>query len=136
MWIFQYILCVFFFVYLPISVKASERVETHRQCQANTKTKLSDDIVHKLHTGEEVNDPILGKHMLCMFTKMLIMNADGDINAEVLRTKANRALKDENKLNALVKRCSIKEPGSAEDAAIKLLKCVEIDVPVIKHQYT
>ncbi|CAG9829915.1 unnamed protein product [Diabrotica balteata] len=103
---------------------------------ADPKTKLEDELIHKLQTEEKVNDALVGKHMLCMFTKMHIMNENGDIDADVLRTKAQRVLTDQDKLDALIKRCSVKEPGSAEDAAIQLLKCIEKDVPIMKHQST
>lgn len=97
--------------------------QSHDECQADPKTKVSEDYMKKAARGETPEDPNAGPHTLCMSTKLGYQDASGKVITSKIKDALGHLIKDESKLDEAVKECAV-DKDHAEDTAAALWGCM------------
>ncbi|XP_056632479.1 uncharacterized protein LOC130442409 [Diorhabda sublineata] len=119
-----------FFVFAVISAETThEQIESykkiHEKCQSDPATKIDEASFEKMRRGEQVNDPNLGKHTLCMHVGSGVQNQNGDINLDKLKQIVEGGRNDKDKVNEIISKCGTRTSTNAEEAAIGLSDCLK-----------
>nr|UYS88372.1 odorant binding protein 20 [Aromia bungii] len=99
-------------------------------CMKETGVQL--DLVKAAARGSISDDPILRKHMVCVFKKAGFMDSAGKLQTENIRQKLIDVMRDADLANQLVNTCG-KQVATPEQTAFKSYKCFyeETNLPVI-----
>lgn len=104
-----------------ISSSLDALMSIHLDCQKET--NLDQGLAQQAMVGQFVDDPVMKKHVLCIFKKLGTMNADGSINKDRMRTVVGMVVKDENLITKYVDECSVVK-DIEEDTAFEVSKCL------------
>ncbi|KAJ3640698.1 hypothetical protein Zmor_027243 [Zophobas morio] len=119
--------CYYFLAIILITgVQASSDELTQKlkkwSSECTKETKISQESLEKLRNPEPTDDPRLKVYVLCFLEKMDIMNENGDLKKENLRTVLLEAGNGEEKTERLVKKCAV-EKHRPEDTAYEGFLC-------------
>ncbi|CAG9829914.1 unnamed protein product [Diabrotica balteata] len=126
MWFLQYILCIFLFLYLPVSaINFEEEFPKYfAECNSNDATKVDLDAVAKAKSGQKFNPEQLSSYLNCMFTKFGIQDNNGDYNQQKVKEFIKHIVSDQGNVDTIITNCAIRPEGStAKSAALNLLVC-------------
>lgn len=102
--------------------------KAHEFCQADPKTKVSDDYMSKAAKGEAGNEPNVGAHILCMSTQMGYQDANGKPVKERMKKTLGHFITDEAKLEETVNKCAV-DKDTNEETARHLWGCMREAIP-------
>lgn len=71
--------------------------------------------------GKPVDDPKLGKTAICILKKSRFLNANEELQTDLIRTAAEQAFGE--KANDIVNKCVVKKATPGE-TAIHIIRCV------------
>nr|ARH65465.1 odorant binding protein 10 [Anoplophora glabripennis] len=94
----------------------------HNECQSNPRTYVDEDILDRISGGEKIDNPSVRAHILCVTTKLGVLNEYGEVNRTNLRTVLSRVILNEEKLEENLEKCAVEETD-AEEVALVLDKC-------------
>lgn len=98
--------------------------KVHDECQADPKTKVSDDYMRKAAAGEkDASESNAKRHELCMSQKLGLMDEHGKVVKAEIRNSLSHVIHDEAKLDEVVNKCSI-DKDTPEDTGFDLWVCM------------
>ncbi|XP_057661682.1 uncharacterized protein LOC130897107 [Diorhabda carinulata] len=100
--------------------------EVHRSCQSNPKTFCNEDKLRNLFNN--INDPQVGTHMLCMAVKAGLMRPNGDFDLPYMKQKIGLVVRDPSKVDGLVQKCTRKAENPGKTANLMWKCLVENDI--------
>ncbi|KAJ8932133.1 hypothetical protein NQ314_014914 [Rhamnusium bicolor] len=90
---------------------------------ASTTSMEEEDIMNMLEESGPSDDPKMKEHMLCFLRELGVINADGEIEEEVLKEKLTKYLSSSDKAEQIVSKCAVEKDDPAETAHA-LGKCI------------
>ncbi|KAG5887558.1 hypothetical protein JTB14_002264 [Gonioctena quinquepunctata] len=96
-------------------------IQLHKECLEETKVDLG--IAMKAAQGEYTNDEKLKKQILCFNKKVGLQDKNGDIVMEVAKAKLKDIVKDDKKVEEVMKKCVLKKE-TPEETAFQAAKCL------------
>nr|APC94200.1 odorant-binding protein 2 [Pyrrhalta maculicollis] len=107
----------------------NERVklaQVHQSCQSDPKTYCDENKLRNLVNN--IDDPVVGTHMLCMAVKAGLIKSNGDFDLETMKNKISLVIDDQSKVDGLVKKCSHKTENSGKTANLMWVCFVQNDI--------
>lgn len=96
-------------------------VEKSSQCQIGSGA-TSQEIFETI-PGKFSDSPALKKHMFCMSKKLNLISENGRFRSNNIRSKLNKVIPDERKVDKLMNQCLIQK-RTPTDTAYDALKCI------------
>nr|ALR72494.1 odorant binding protein [Colaphellus bowringi] len=96
--------------------------QVHLSCQADSKTYCDEDLLRKL--GDNVNNPQVGIHMLCMSVKAGLQERNGDLNRSFIKSRI-ALVTEQAKVDGYVQKCAVKKETPEKTAAMLWLCFVQ-----------
>nr|XP_023022172.1 uncharacterized protein LOC111510480 [Leptinotarsa decemlineata] len=96
-------------------------MEYNKECMEETKVAM--EVVLKAAEGVYVDDDKLKKQILCVNKKIEVQKENGDIDIDVTKKKLMTILKDEKKVDDVIKKCVMKK-DTPENTAFEAAKCM------------
>nr|WJJ63269.1 odorant binding protein 11 [Pachyrhinus yasumatsui] len=98
--------------------------EVHKACQSDPKLNVPEEVFDKLKKHEKVDLPEnYGIHMVCMGKGLHVLNEDGKINVEGVKTHVKHIFTEHEKIESITTECAV-DKATPEDTIQDLFKCL------------